>query len=274
MKKVIPGTPLVVDSHIHLDSVYAQHPDIISWFKKIHCLPLSWAHCREVTSAADIKRYLRRQAETIAAINTTGLQCLYLTGIHPRNITSDMHPEKIHDLLAPYLDDPLCIGVGEIGLETGSAQEKEVLRAQLELGEEITQRDKVFGMHTPRQNKAAITGATLAMLVDFRHFHDSIVIDHCSRETIGTVLDMGFWAGITLSPVKTSFAELSEMIREQSGHTDRIMLNTDSGRIFYEDLYQFYCSGNHCSRDVKLKLLRDNALHFLTRRAARTLLEP
>lgn len=265
MKKEIHVNPLIIDSHIHLDSVHTQHPDKISWFKKIQCLPISWAHCREATSAADIERYLRRQAETIAAISAEGLPCFYLTGIHPRNITRDIRPEKIRTMLAPYLDDPLCIGVGETGLETGSAHEKEVLHAQFELADLVIPRNKVFGVHTPRQNKPAITCATLSILEAFRHCQDSIVVDHCSKETIGTVLDTGFWAGITLSPVKSSAAELAEIIREQKGHTDRIMLNTDSGMLFYEDLYRFYCSGNHCSRDVKLKLLRNNALHFITR---------
>jgi uncharacterized protein len=266
VKKEIPVNPLLVDSHIHLDIVCAQHPDKISWFTKIRCLPLSWAHCREVTSAADIERYLRQQAETIAAITAAGLPCRYLTGIHPRNITPDMRPEMIHKLLAPYLDDPLCLGVGEIGLETGSAQEKELLHAQLELSEEVTRRNKVFGVHTPRKNKSAITREILAMLESFRHCCNSIVVDHCSEETIGSVLEMGFWSGITLSPVKTSPYVLADIIGNQSGQTDRIMLNSDSGMLFHEDLYRFYCSGNHCSREVKLKLLRDNALRFLTRR--------
>jgi hypothetical protein len=39
------------------------------------------------------------------------------------------------------------------------------------------------------------------------------------------------------------------------------MLNTDSGSIFYEDLYSLYLS-EHISEDIKTNLVKRNALSF------------
>ncbi|MFP4088459.1 MAG: hypothetical protein ACLFUL_16895 [Desulfobacteraceae bacterium] len=50
----------------------------------------------------------------------------------------------------------------------------------------------------------------LDILKDFTAFKDRLLIDHCTPETIDPVLCSGFWAGITLSPVKFSVRELPQ----------------------------------------------------------------
>ncbi|HUT72081.1 MAG TPA: hypothetical protein VMW89_15535 [Desulfatiglandales bacterium] len=50
-------------------------------------------------------------------------------------------------------------------------------------------------------------------------------------------------------------------MNENPNYHDRIMLNTDSGSIFYEDLYRLYCSSS-IGRLTKTQLAKKNALHF------------
>jgi uncharacterized protein len=145
----------------------------------------------------------------------------------------------IEDLLAPYLQDPLCRGIGEIGLETGNLQETEVLLAQLELGRQLASPGAVVGVHTPRSNKVEITRTTLGLLEQFTDLAASLVVDHCTGETIGLVLDAGFWAGVTLSPVKTSWEGVKQMVAGEPERVGRIMVNTDSGGAFFEDLVRY-----------------------------------
>lgn len=256
-------TPLetsFVDSHVHLDRISAENTDQISWLRDVGCLLISWAFGEGIESDSALKSYLSAKQETIHQINKKGLLCFYLAGIHPRNLPPDLKPEMIADILAPYLDDPLCLGIGEIGLETGSNQEKEVLSVQLELAREVTQKGKVFGVHTPRENKTQITVEILHTLEGFRPYHNSIVVDHCTIETITKVLYMGLWAGVTISPIKTSFEELHQILNNH----DRIMLNTDSGSMFYQDLYRFYRCEN-CPDAIRSKLVKTNALSFFMR---------
>ena len=256
-----PSKASFVDSHVHLDRIFAENRERISWLRGVGCLPISWAFGDGIASVSDLKDYLHFKKDTIHQINESGLPCFYLAGIHPRNVPPDLNTETIKDILAPYLDDPLCLGIGEIGLEKGNNREKEVLSAQLAMARHVTGRGKVFGIHTPRENKVQMTAEILTIIEQFPPYHNSIVVDHCTLETAGKVLDMGLWAGVTLSPIKTSSEEVHQIIMENPTHRNRIMLNTDSGNIFYEDLYRFYHSGD-CPEDLRTKLVKTTALSF------------
>ena len=62
------------------------------------------------------------------------------------------------------------------------------------------------------------------------------VIDHLTLPLLGEALARGYYAGITLSPEKTSLAQFAEMMAAFGEYSDRIMANTDSNIDFFEDL--------------------------------------
>ncbi len=255
-----------IDSHVHLDHIYSDNSDRISWLEKAGCTPISWSFCKPVKSVADIKRCLANHAEIIGELSVTRFPCYYLAGIHPRNISADLKPEHIRELILPHLDDPNCVIIGEIGLETGSSGETEMLLAHLELADEVTGRRKVFGIHTPRGNKANVTSQTLDLLKRYVDYKERIVIDHCTSEIIGAVLSAGFWAGVTLSPVKASgqdVLDIINIIKRHDGFLSRIMLNTDSGTAFYDSLYLFIQSAKLDS-GIQEALTRYNAERFFS----------
>ena len=252
---------MLVDSHVHLDLTLSEAPDRMEWMKKNCYHPISWAFGSKIRICEDLEKYLHYQQKMIHQFYKSGLECHYLTGIHPRNIPEDLDLAAVRKLLEPFLDDPLCLGIGEIGLETGSRREMEVLRTQLEMADILVKRGKKFGIHTPRSNKTAITRQVLAELEPFADLKDSMVIDHCVARTIGDVLHAGFRAGITISPVKSSSEDIRHIVENYPGYMDRIMINTDSAGRFYEDLYAL-------SRDpsldetIKQRILKDNAAAF------------
>ncbi|MBW2602997.1 MAG: TatD family hydrolase [Deltaproteobacteria bacterium] len=250
-----------VDSHVHLDLVYRYQPDRIEWYRQVGCLPVSWAFAEHVHNVADLKSILNKQRETIHELREGGLDCFYLTGIHPRNIPPDLIPEKIEKILLPFLEDPVCLGIGEIGLELASRQEKEIFAAQLEMAPQICPHNKILGVHTPRDDKARVTGEVLSILKEFKAWHHSIVVDHCLPDTIAGILEDGFWAGITLSIGKASFEDLNQIVKDHPNRIERMMLNTDSGIKFSEDLYRLYFSQPYPA-DIQTRLYRENALEF------------
>ena len=252
------GKNRYIDSHVHLDHIFSNHREWILWLKETGCLPVSWSFARYIESETDIVSYLADHAETIRELSRTGLACYYLVGIHPRNISFDLTPEAISEMLLPYLDDPLCLGIGEIGLETGSRHEEEVFLAQMEMGRDVVDRGKVFGVHTPRQNKNRITLQTLSLLAVFVDIKEHIVVDHCSLKTIGNVLAMGFKAGVTLSAEKATAKEVLKIIRNNDESIHRIMLNTDSGTQVHDDLFMF----------MQSKDLPDDIITMITRTSA------
>ena len=230
----LPAT--MIDSHVHLDLIVRHHPHRIQWLMDKGCGVVSWAYFEGVQSVSHFKECLEAKARCIHEQSASGLRCHFLVGVHPRSIPPDLKPEQVKGLLEAHLQDHLCLGIGEIGLETGNAQEKEVLLAQLELGRSLITRGAVVGVHTPRSNKPAITQTTLDLLRGFSDLADTLVVDHCTDDTIGAVLDAGFWAGVTLSTVKTSWDGLKQIVADEAKRIERIMVNTDSGTEFFEDL--------------------------------------
>lgn len=251
----------IIDSHVHLDLMHHYHPHCSPWLSEKRCCLVSWSYFSGIESTAQLTAALEAKARCIQQLSDNGLACFYLAGIHPRSIPSDLKPEQIADLLAPHLQDPLCLGIGEIGLETGDTMEKEVLTVQLELGRTLISSGKVIGVHTPRSDKAAICAATLALLGDFADLNQQLVVDHCTQETIGAVLDAGFWAGVTLSPVKTSWHEMMIIAHAQHHRLDRIMVNTDSGRDLYDDVVT-YRYAQDLPEDMLQKIFYGNAARF------------
>jgi predicted metal-dependent TIM-barrel fold hydrolase len=253
--------PQVIDSHVHLDHIQTAHPERIQWMRIRSIMPISWAFALAVESREQLEAYLQNQAEMIRRFNAEGLKCFFLSGIHPRNIPPDLRGEDVSEMLSPFLDDPLCLGIGEIGLETGSQREKEILSAQLDLRGTVRKKGKKIGIHTPRTNKPKIAGEILSLLENFSGIEDITVIDHCTPEIIGPVLEKGYWAGVTLSPVKASAADVSEIVNCHPQDINRIMCNTDSGMIFYEDLWQLHTSQAFLP-DIRNRLTFGSAFEF------------
>lgn len=225
----------ILDSHVHLDLIARHHPRRLQWLKENGCAVVSWSYFEGVGSVFQLKACLQAKADCIRTHFAAGLNCRYLAGIHPRSMPPDLKPEQIGPILEPFIEDPLCLGIGEIGLETGDAREQEVFVAQLECGRHLLKRRKKIGVHTPRTNKRRVTATILKTLDRFLDLSRSLVVDHCTVETIGAVLKAGFWAGVTLSPPKTSWPEMKRIATTHADQIDRIMCNTDSGSMFFEN---------------------------------------
>jgi hypothetical protein len=252
---------MLIDSHVHLDLTFSGQPGRIAWMKQNHYLPVSWAFGSNIVTTADLRAYLLFQQKTIRRIHGEGLVCYYLSGVHPRNIPWDLDVKVIPELLGPYLEDPLCRGIGEIGLETGTEREVEVLLAQLELADRVMEKGRGFGLHTPRGNKAAVTLHLLEVLKPCHRAKDRMVVDHCTPETIGEVLKAGYRAGITVSPAKSKASDVQAILSRYPEYEDRIMINTDSGGRFCEDLFAL-AESNVIEESKKQKILVQNAAVF------------
>ena len=111
-----------VDSHLHLDLLVMEACESVGRLARIGCLPVSWAFARDISSSSDLEKYLRTRPRFFKEIRKDFLPCFYLAGVHPRNIPPDLEARHVRGLVSPCLDDPLCLGIGEIGLETGSGR--------------------------------------------------------------------------------------------------------------------------------------------------------
>jgi predicted metal-dependent TIM-barrel fold hydrolase len=251
----------LIDSHLHLDHLIRFHPQQIVLMRERRCIPISWAFSDRIDCTHDLEDYFKSQAQTLGELAESGFPCHYLVGIHPRNIPRDLKPEAVGQIITPFLESSQCLGIGEVGLETGSSEEIEAFLAQIQLALELHQKPLRVGIHTPRNNKRAITKKTLSLLRGFNGIETISVIDHCNSTTLIPVLESGFHAGITLSPSKVSLQELKMIVDKHPNQLDRIMCNTDSGTTFSEDLYRFFNSAGF-SHSIRRKMTFENAFRF------------
>ena len=251
----------ILDSHMHLDYVFRHQPEAIQWMKDNCYAVVSWSYSEKADSVSKLKDYLKSKAEFVHKQSESGLKCFYLAGIHPRCIPPDLKPEQAGSILAPYMDDPLCRGIGEIGLETCDSREKETFEAQLEFGRQMPELRKIIGIHTPRSNKSVVTKDILNILKDYSDIASSIIVDHCTRETIQDVLDCGFMAGVSLSPSKITSSELKDILSVSEAAAEKIMCNTDSAVELHRDMYSA-CISDGIREDIKEKIFYNNAACF------------
>jgi predicted metal-dependent TIM-barrel fold hydrolase len=148
---------------------------------------------------------------------SAGMEIYPAIGIHPRCIPPNYRKVIEHMEME-------CVAFGEIGLETGSDLEVEVLEEQLKLAKEL---DKPCIIHTPRKNKLEVTKKTIEILQKLEFPEDLAVIDHVSRETVKIVLDSGYYAGLTVQPGKLSEEDVYSIVSEFG--VERFVINSDTG---------------------------------------------
>ena len=146
-----------------------------------------------------------------------GMKIYPAIGIHPRCIPPN------YEKALRYVEENATI-IGEIGLETASELEVEVLKAQLEIAKV---RDVPCVIHTPKKNKLEVTEKILKILEDLNFPEDLAIIDHATEQTVPIVIDKGYWIGLTVQRGKITKEEVARIV-ERFGF-ERFLLNSDTG---------------------------------------------
>ena len=102
-------------------------------------------------------------------------------------------------MIPEFLDQPGVLGIGEIGLNRNSRNEVEIFEKQVDLA---VRHQQLILIHTPHlEDKLKGTLIILDILKNESRIDPGrVLIDHVEEHTVRTVLDAGFWGGITLYP--------------------------------------------------------------------------
>ncbi|WP_456374158.1 TatD family hydrolase [Methanocaldococcus sp.] len=152
-----------------------------------------------------------------------GLNLFICVGVHPRAIPPEID-EALNKIKNEYVKYDKVVGIGEIGLEKNTKEEKEVFIKQLKLAEEL---NMPVVVHTPRRNKEEITKIILEEIDTLNLKNKNIVIEHCNKETTKWVLDNDYYVGLTIQPGKLTPLETVEIVKENKDFADKILLNSD-----------------------------------------------
>jgi predicted metal-dependent TIM-barrel fold hydrolase len=114
--------------------------------------------------------------------------------------------------LPKLLDGPGVLGVGEIGMNRVTRNEIATYTDQIALAAE--RRDLVL-IHTPHlEDKHKGTRVTIDVLERYPALpRGRVLVDHAEEHTLRSILDLGYWAGLTLYPrTKVSAERAVDMI--------------------------------------------------------------
>lgn len=144
--------------------------------------------------------------------------------INPKESEDMALADEVLAIIPEFIDRPNVLGIGEIGLNKNTRNELKVLEKHVALA---ASRDQLILVHTPHLEDK-LKGTKLIMDVlksDSRINPGRVIIDHVEEHTVGSVLDAGFWAGMTLYPeTKCTPARATDII-ECYGN-ERIWLNS------------------------------------------------
>ena len=141
--------------------------------------------------------------------------------LNPKEAEDTVLANAVMDGLAPYLDHPRCVALGEIGFNNITPHEETAFVRQLHMAE--TRRMPVI-VHLPHVDK--LRGARrIAEILKAEDVEPGrIVLDHNTEETIRVSRDTGCFCGMTVYPIsKLTPARVSGIIREYG--TTRMIVN-------------------------------------------------
>ncbi len=214
-----------IDSHIH--TIFLSWGELLdlaySGYEAVITVAYTPYVPRSKESLADHFEHLLLEVDRLKSV---GLRAFVGVGIHPRCFRPGLIGEYM-EVLKEYL--PKADVLGEVGLESCSDVEVELLKKQLELAKEL---GKPVILHTPRANKVVALKAALRAIKEVEIPEEVVVIDHLtlSEEVINLVKDKSTYLGFTIQQGKSSTHDITYLIEKHEELIDRVVLNSDAGR--------------------------------------------
>lgn len=166
--------------------------------------------------------------------------------------------------LPAFFERPTVLGVGEIGLNRNTPNELVIFREQLEVA---LKHQQLILIHTPHlQDKLRGTRLTLDLLKEMQAPVERVWIDHVEEHTIRSVLDAGYWAGMTLYPLTKMSPRRAVDMLERYG-TQRLLVNSSadwgpsSPFTLFDCIMEFKRRGH--SEQEAIEVFHNNPARFL-----------
>jgi len=212
----------IIEPHIHMLSRTTDEYQALYKAGIRACVePSFWlgANRRYAGSFFDYFRLIL-EFETVRAARF-GIDHYCAIAMNPKEADDRVLADEVIDGLAPYLDHPRCVAMGEIGLNLNTPNEEYAMIRQLRMAEE---RKMPVVLHLPHVDKLRGTLRILDIIKAEGYTVDRIDVDHNTEETIRHTLDSGCYAGMTVYPYSKLNPERVSAMVKQYGHA-RVIVN-------------------------------------------------
>ncbi|MFQ6116703.1 MAG: TatD family hydrolase [Candidatus Bipolaricaulia bacterium] len=211
----------IFDAHIHSDCRGMEDFEQMALFGTEAAVTCAHDTSRFSSAASLLDHFQRLLNLEIWRLRESGLEPYVALGIHPLTLPFPGMNEALKELPA-YLKRERVVALGEVGLQRGSEVELRVLREQLGIAERL---DLPVILHTPRENKRAITKDLITAVEEAGASKERVLIDHVNSETIDLVKEFGGWIGLTVHPGKLAPRQAAELVRDYGA--ERAILSSD-----------------------------------------------
>lgn len=143
-----------------------------------------------------------------------GIQHYTWLAMNPKESDDRALSREVLERIPRFLDRPTVLGIGEIGMNRITRNEVATFTEQVELALEYKQ---LILIHTPHlEDKLKGTRVSIEVLQRYPRLDPSrVMIDHAEEHTIESILDHGYWTGLTLYPqTKVSAQRAVDMIEK------------------------------------------------------------
>ncbi|MFT5241561.1 MAG: putative metal-dependent TIM-barrel fold hydrolase [Kiritimatiellia bacterium] len=154
-----------------------------------------------------------------------GIRHFSWVAVNPKEAENKELTQEVLKQMPAFFKNDLVLGVGETGLHKSTPNECEALQAHVEIAMEHKQ---LVLIHTPHlSDKAHGTKKVLEILAGMDIDRSRVWIDHVEEQTIDSVLDAGYWAGMTLYPITKCSPKRAVDILEKYG-SERLLVNSSA----------------------------------------------
>jgi uncharacterized protein len=154
-----------------------------------------------------------------------GIRHFSWVAVNPKEAENKELTQEVLKQMPAFFKNDLVLGVGETGLHKSTPNECDALQAHVEIAMEHKQ---LVLIHTPHlSDKAHGTKRVLEILAGMDIDRSRVWIDHVEEQTIDSVLDAGYWAGMTLYPITKCSPKRAVDILEKYG-TERLLVNSSA----------------------------------------------
>lgn len=154
-----------------------------------------------------------------------GIRHFSWVAVNPKEAENKALTDAVLKDMPAFFDNPRVLGVGETGLHKSTPNECDSLQAHVELA---MAHGQLVLIHTPHlSDKAHGTKRVLEILAGLDIDRNRVWIDHVEEQTIDSVLDAGYWAGMTLYPITKCSPKRAVDILEKYG-SERLLVNSSA----------------------------------------------
>ena len=151
-----------------------------------------------------------------------GIRHYCTVGLNSKEANNEELAEGVMEWLPRFALKEGVVAIGEIGYDEQTALEDKYFRLQLTLAKEL---GLPVMVHTPHRDKKQGTTRSMDVCEEMGLDPSMVIIDHNNEETVGEVLQRGYWAGFSIYPsTKMGNARMVELLKQYG--SERIIVDS------------------------------------------------